>query len=329
MTRKRALQRTLAFLGAWAILLSGFLAVVRPWYQHWGATPEELQRSLLGDRIVTGHVRQETRAITIHAPIERAWPWLAQIGQYRGGFYSFDQLENAVGCEMPTVDVLTRAHQVWQVGDSLWMYGREKAGGMGFAVLRELIPGRALAYSTTAPGSPKGQVDGSWTFVMESVDAATTRFIIRGRAPLERSAAWAAFDIFLFEPMHFLMERRMMLGIQELAERGVRDRTENTAHIALWVITLALFVWAGVGVFRRERLDVAIATFVATGFVFQFLTLRQPTPLLGGVIVLALAAGPRLGRLLHRLQDVRFINPGSRPPGAPLPAAGSVTGGGP
>ena len=45
-----------------------------------------------------------THAITIRAPVEEVWPWLAQIGQDRGGFYSYEWLENLAGCEMRNAD---------------------------------------------------------------------------------------------------------------------------------------------------------------------------------------------------------------------------------
>ena len=117
-------------LGATTVaILSAFLLLVRPWYLHWGATDEEARRSLPGDGIIPNAVGQGTRAITIRAPVERVWPWLAQLGQDRGGFYSYDLLENLVGCEMPTIDRLDPEKQAWRPGDKLWMYPQHKAGG--------------------------------------------------------------------------------------------------------------------------------------------------------------------------------------------------------
>jgi hypothetical protein len=36
-------------------------------------------------------------AVTIKAPVEEVWPWLAQLGQDRGGFYSYEWLETSPG----------------------------------------------------------------------------------------------------------------------------------------------------------------------------------------------------------------------------------------
>ena len=73
-------------------------ALLRPyWYSHWGATGEERRRHWPGDELVKvpGH---STRAVTIHAPVEAIWPWIMQIGQDRGGFYSYTMAGKLVSC---------------------------------------------------------------------------------------------------------------------------------------------------------------------------------------------------------------------------------------
>lgn len=132
-------SRLLALLGSLAIILLAFFLFVRPWYLQWGATDDEARRPLPGDEIVRNAAGQETRAITIEASADRVWPWLAQIGQDRGGFYSYDLLENLVGCEMPTEDYLRPEKQSWQLGSRF-------AG----AARRD---GRCSASPSTAPSS--------------------------------------------------------------------------------------------------------------------------------------------------------------------------------
>jgi len=70
------------------------------WRRTWGIEPGEVERPLPGDDIVPSAMAGETRGITIDAGADVVWPWLAQLGQDRGGFYSFDLLENVVGCRM-------------------------------------------------------------------------------------------------------------------------------------------------------------------------------------------------------------------------------------
>ena len=80
------LLRPLAILGA--VLPWAYAFVIRPWHLRWGATDEEIGKPLPGDELVSNPAIESTRAITVNAPVEEVWPWLAQIGQDRGGFYS-------------------------------------------------------------------------------------------------------------------------------------------------------------------------------------------------------------------------------------------------
>ena len=70
-----------------------------------------------GDELVAHPVLGYTRAITINAPADRVWPWLVQMGQGRGGLYSFDGLENLVGCDIHSTDRILPAAQQLAVGD--------------------------------------------------------------------------------------------------------------------------------------------------------------------------------------------------------------------
>jgi len=87
-----------------AILLGVHLVlgpILRPWRIKWGATDDEIRRTLPGDELVPQPQWSYTQAITIRASATEVWPWLVQIGQGRGGFYSYEWLENLVGCDTP------------------------------------------------------------------------------------------------------------------------------------------------------------------------------------------------------------------------------------
>src|SRR5215831_14410501 len=97
---------------------------VRPWLYTWGARPDEIGAELPGDDLVEPNAPQTTRAVTIDAPVEAVWPWLAQIGEDRGGFYSYSVLERAIGAEIHNAE---RIHPEWQqlrVGDTVWLARR-------------------------------------------------------------------------------------------------------------------------------------------------------------------------------------------------------------
>ena len=87
--------RPIAILGVG--MAATYLLALRPWLRRWGATDDEVARALPGDELVPDPAIDSTWSVTIDAPAEDVWPWLAQIGQDRGGFYSYEWLENLAG----------------------------------------------------------------------------------------------------------------------------------------------------------------------------------------------------------------------------------------
>lgn len=190
-------------LGALVILLAAigavFAFIVQPWYLGWGATPEERTRRLPGDEIIPDSTRQQTRAITVNAPIDRVWPWLAQIGQDRGGFYSYEWLENLAGCEMRNAERVDPEWQRREVGEPVMLH--PAAPGLPVTIFE---PGRVIG------------LEGWGVFVIEpAAGGSRTRLIARGRIP--RGSA-TLFYRGLLEIPHFVMQRKMLLGIKQRAE---------------------------------------------------------------------------------------------------------------
>ena len=171
------------------------------------------------------------------------------------------------------------------------MYPPHKGHGIGFATLRSYIPNRVLGFATRALGTSLNEVeDGSWTFVLEPIDASTTRLLVRGRVvPGGRPLSAVAFGRFAFEPAHFVMERRMMISLKRLAEGFSRQRTLNHLQSALWTIAFGLGISATVLVFRRRRWIRALLGFGAAAIVFQILMLVQPSVLWGAVLITLVA----------------------------------------
>jgi hypothetical protein len=163
------------------------------------------------------------------------------------------------------------------------MYPPDKAGGAGFATLRVYEPGRVLMFGTRMLGTPlSAPENGSWGFVLEPAGPASTRVLARGRGTAARSRLGATFDHWIFEPMHFVMERRMLQGIASLAETGRRSRAANHVHLALFAIgALLMFAFAGRVLAGRHWLA-SLAGVGASGLLFAGLTLLQP-PLVVGI----------------------------------------------
>ncbi len=312
LPRQPSTARLAALLGVYAALLVVFLTVARPWYRSWNITEDERGMALPGDSMLTAAAVQETRAITIYSPIDRVWPWVAQIGQDRGGFYSFDLLENIVGSQMPTRDYLRPDKQDWQVGDRLWMHPPLGGRGVGSATLRSYVPGRALAFVTQNPGSPEALPEsGSWTVAVQPIDEAATRLIVRGRAVEPPSTGWLTLNVLVFEPMHFVMERRMMLGIKELAERGVRTRTWNHIQVVIWTVAFGLLVAAVVMAMRCEEWERPMLGVFIAGVMFMVLTFVQPAIIVAvtGLLLVEMTLWGKPHIRLPRLARVNSFRP--------------------
>lgn len=275
-------------LGAVVLL---YVLVARPWFLSWGATETDRAQTLPGDEIVPD-ARGTTRAITIAAPADEIWPWVAQLGHDRAGFYSYEILEDLAGCQMPRATEILPGAQEWRPGDSLWMYPPDKLDGVGSAPLLAMVPGRALAFGTWRAGSPHDRPpEGSWAFVVEPVGEDTSRLLVRSRATDPPSALGRAFDRGFFEAAHFVMERRMMEGIRGFAEgRPAPSRAAKRAEVLVWAGMAAVFIWGIVAVLRRKRWAAPLVVTGAAAIGFQILTLAQPPPVIGGVLLAALAS---------------------------------------
>ena len=99
-------------LAGFPVLLAGatvsYALVVRPRLVRWNATHEELTRAFPGADVIPGGNRAATMAVTIDAAPGQVWPWLVQMGYDRGGWYSWDRLDNG---GRPSAD---RIHPEWQ-----------------------------------------------------------------------------------------------------------------------------------------------------------------------------------------------------------------------
>ena len=158
-------RRVLGIAAIGVAAVAGMLAV-RRWQLQWGATDQEVGGSLPGDDIVADPDLTATRPITIDTSAGQVWPWIAQLGQGQGGFYSYDFLENLVGCEIHSAN---RIMPDWQ--------------DVSPGVQIRLAPQAALAVATVEPGQslvlrggvPTGDTsppyDFTWTFVLKGEPA--------------------------------------------------------------------------------------------------------------------------------------------------------------
>jgi hypothetical protein len=207
--------------GILILLMSGiYVLVVRPRINHWGATDEEHRSTWPGDELVDQPSFVWTNAIIIKAPAAQVWPWLVQLGQGRGGLYSYDWLENLIGLDIHTTDEIRDEWQHLAVGDRIAVvpegYGPMPAG-YAFTVARVDRP-RALVLRQAPPEHPW---NGVWSFHVRPVSEGRCRLLARSRteAPSQPGLRIATR---VGEPVTLVMTRRMLHGIKEHAERRTR-----------------------------------------------------------------------------------------------------------
>jgi hypothetical protein len=207
----RALDPWLIALGSAAAAAIAFL---RGWYLRWGATDEEANMALAGDELLPDADLTATRAVTVRAAAAGVWPWIAQLGQGRGGFYSYDFLENLVGCNIHSADRIVPEWQAINVGDQVNLHPEV---GLLVALVQ---PERVLVLRGGVPmGRMQPPYDFTWAFVVRPGPAGATRLLVRERYSYSRR--WAPLLVEPTELISFVMSQRMLRGIRERAERAV------------------------------------------------------------------------------------------------------------
>lgn len=218
--------------------LAVYLAVLHPWLSNWGATATERQAVLPGDELAPAGAVKYTRALTIDASPGQIWPWLAQIGQDRAGFYSYTWLENLFGSDIHNADRIEPEWQQVEVGDRVPRARQDVFGGSvaGTTTLRIDVfePGRAIGHVPCV-------------YVLQPLDGTTTRLLCR-----EYNTYNPVVRMLIWDPLHFTVERHQMLGIKARAEAqpiapSALVIPTRIGWIAAGVTVATLFLW------RRER----------------------------------------------------------------------------
>jgi hypothetical protein len=189
---------------------------------RWGATDEELDASYPGAGIIPDGRRTATMAVTINAPSWRVWPWLAQMGCDRAGWYSWDRLDNG-GAESAR-----HLHSDWQqiaVGDHL----ASSPSGRSWFEVAAVDPPRILALRASVdlrghPFDPRGPrpsffTDSLWGFRLTDLDDGRTRLVVSGYTASRPRPFTALGDALFWEPAHWVMQTRQFANLKRRAER--------------------------------------------------------------------------------------------------------------
>ena len=197
--------------GTAALLLTVYLPLIRPWQLRWGATDEEVIRSLPGDSFIDDPTFNATRAVTVHAAPEFIWPWLLQIGHNRAGWYSYDLIDNL---GRPSANQIIPEFQQLGRGDLVPI---SPDGKFGFTV-HTIFDNHYMLWG--APG------DMSWLWYLDPVSENETRLVTRVRLKYRWTHPTILFYLVL-DVGDIVMMRKCMLGIKARAERLAVEQNAN------------------------------------------------------------------------------------------------------
>lgn len=209
------------------VALTGLLRL-RHYAFAWGASADDLAEEWPGDELSPHAGSVATRAIAIEAPAEITWAYVAQIGQDRAGFYSYTWLENLFRCVMPNVSAVVPRWQKRTRGDTVWLARPDRFHGNARLKVARIDTNRDLVLT-----SPEdwGRIvrreharDGAWSLVVMPTSPTTSKLVVRSRGPERPGFFKGLFRALVFDPAHFVMERRMMRRIKVLAEGEARRR---------------------------------------------------------------------------------------------------------
>jgi uncharacterized protein YndB with AHSA1/START domain len=204
-----------------ALLAVGYATVVRPRLLRWGATDDEVRRPFPGADLVPEGTRGATMAVTIDAPPDRVWPWLAQMGHDRGGWYSWDRLDN-FGRRSAQ-----RIHPEWQdvrLGDRFvaspdgtqwWDVAALEPGRL--LVLRASEDLRGRRFDPSGP-RPRRFTDSTWGFQLREEPGGRTRLVVSGSWAFRPRWLQPLLSVLLLEPSHWVMQTRQFTNLRRRAE---------------------------------------------------------------------------------------------------------------
>ena len=207
-----------------AIIIACYLTLfLKPLRDIWGTSNEKHEGVFPGDELIPHPSNTFTHAIQIDASAKDVWPWIAQIGQGRGGFYSYEALENLTGLQIYNASEILDEYQEPQLGDQI-SFGAGTAYPIVF-----LEPPHSMAigvwhdrdtdkkYDPKA-GHPRNFMQTTWLWHIESISPIQCKLYSRNRLKLPSSRKNQILAT-LLEPIVFAMDRKMLLGIKRRAER--------------------------------------------------------------------------------------------------------------
>jgi hypothetical protein len=250
------------------------IVFIKPYIFTWGATDQEVSMSMPGDHLAP--FISSTRSITINAPISDVWDWVIQLGADRGGFFSYWFIEKPLGYKYRT------QHRIEP---------EFKDMNVGRMIISSLDPSKSvIKYSWPVVAVDPGRsfvLKGWGCFLLNKIGPGQTRLIVRthGRPLLSWTDHLAYFFMM---PLHYLMERRMLMGIKDRAEAGAGLPFSSTPDI-LWFISIFLSFLSIIGLLIISK-SIQVDLIVIFYSVLWLLTLFiiYPIPIYSTILLIIL-----------------------------------------
>lgn len=230
----RHVYRGLALLTVLLFITFIYLAFCRPYQLHWGATEAEIERSMAGDELNLSPSFLATRAITIEGSPDEIWPWLAQMGYGRAGYYGYDLLENAGSPEgLKSADEILPRFQAFVVGDAVPI---SAVASMRF---HEIEPNRHIIWLGDEITDP-----GAFTWALYPLDESQTRLVSRIRWTYHpTSPGIFALELFTEFADHIAV-RKVLHGVKQRVERNIEPMWVQNVELLTFICTLLTFLTA-------------------------------------------------------------------------------------
>lgn len=273
MTKIHFIFKILCVIALISVIIFTYSTIVNPWYSKWGAMENEQKMPFPGDDIVTTPNYRYTQAITIHTSKAAVWQWLVQIGQARGGFYSFELLENMIGCDIQNADRIMPQFQNLAVGDSIKLH--PEAPGILVVVVDS-------AKAIVSGGRNENHIDASsWSFLLKELDINKTRLIARFRSSYSPTIESVLLQRLFVEPTSLFMQKKMLIGLKQRAEGTFHSSVPDHIQVILWMVLFAIFVIASISIFLKFHWMRLYIVGFASAFALMMLVSWQPSVLIG------------------------------------------------
>ena len=189
---------------------------------RWGATDEEINTVLPGDDLVPTPKVGYTHAISITRSKDQVWPWLVKLGQGRGGFYSYQWLENIIGCQIYNADEIFPEYQEMEQFTGIKLHPSMPEIPIKSYKPQEyiLLHGDSQFDQINNSGN-KNFLNVTWLFHLREVGPDHSRLISRWRADFPNTfAAKMGYGAPITGSMAHVMDVKMLKGIKHRVEKS-------------------------------------------------------------------------------------------------------------